>query len=101
MKHDIDTRKVALCLILSGVLGSTQACSMQAGKGALSGESGRILIDADEKGMRAFSDLVTGSITVGKASPDQDTAHHQMRKVQSQVEITRFTSKSFSRKGGE
>jgi hypothetical protein len=100
MKHDIDTRKVALCLILSGVLG-TSACSMQAGKGALSGESGRILIDADEKGMRAFSDLVTGSITTGKASPDQDTAHHQMRKVQSQVEMTRFTSKSFSRKGGE
>ena len=87
---DYDSKKVALCLILSGVL-STSACTAH--------DAGRISINADKEGMRAFGDLITGSITTGKASPDQNTAHHQMREKQSDVEVVRFTSKSFTRGG--
>lgn len=87
MNYKYDSKKVALCLILSGVLG-TSACS--------SHEAGRISISADEKGMRAFSDLVTGSIATGKASPDKITAHHQMRDKQAEVEALRYTSESFT-----
>lgn len=90
MNYNYDSRKVALCLILSGVLG-TSACS--------SHEAGRISISADEKGMRAFGDMITGSITTGKASPDKITAHHQIREVQERTQALRYTSKSFS-KGG-
>lgn len=81
--------------VISALLGGTTACSATLGKDALSSQSGRILIDADEKGLRAFGDLVTGAITTGKASPDQDTAHHQMRKAQTQVDAIRYTSDNF------
>jgi hypothetical protein len=102
-KTNIQTRLVAVKLIKSGVIASllaSSACSANIGKGAFSNESGRILIDADEKGLRAFGDLITGSITTGKASPDQNTAHHQLRHKQSEVEAVRYTSKSFT-KGGK
>ena len=81
--------------VISALLGGTAACSASVGKGAFTAESGRILIDADEKGLRAFGDLVTGAITTGKASPDQETAHHQLRKAQTQVDAIRFTSDNF------
>jgi hypothetical protein len=102
-KTNIQTRLIAVKLIKSGVIASllaSSACSASLGKYAMSQESGRILIDADEKGLRAFGDLITGSITTGKASPDQNTAHHQMRRKQSEVEAVRWTSKSFTNKGG-
>lgn len=86
-----DSRKVALCLILSGAL-STSACT--------SHNSGRISISADEAGMRAFGDMITGSITTGKASPDQNTAHHIMRETQERTQALRYTSKTFN-KGGK
>jgi hypothetical protein len=100
----VTSKQVAVKLIKSGVIASllaSSACSANMGQGAFSSESGRILIDADERGMRAFGDLLTGSITTGKASPDQDTAHHQMRRKQAEVEAVRWTSKSFTNKGGQ
>ena len=81
--------------VISALLGGTTACSATLGKDALSSQSGRILIDADEKGLRAFGDLVTGAITTGKASPDKVTAHHQMRDRQAEVEALRYTSDNF------
>ena len=101
-KHKVTSKQVAVKLIKSGVIASllaSSACSANVGKGAFSSDSGRILIDSDEKGLRAFGDLVTGAITTGKASPDQNTAHHQMREKQSDVEAVRYTSKSFTRGG--
>ena len=77
-------------------------CSAQVAKNSFTREAGRILIDADEKGMRAFGDLITGSITVGKASGDIETAHHLMRKDQARVEMMKYgggsdyTSESFT-----
>lgn len=49
-------------------------------------DRGRILISADRAGMQAFGDLMTGAINTGKASPDQDTAHHQLRRKQTLME---------------
>jgi hypothetical protein len=81
--------------VISALLGGSTACSANVARDAFAGGSGRILIDADEKGLRAFGDLITGTIATGKASPDQDTAHHQLRKAQTQVEAMRYTSESF------
>lgn len=71
----------------------TTACSVTAGEAWGAGDRGRILISADSEGMQAFSDLIQGSINNGKASPDQDTSHYQMRREQVRVKALKsFTS---------
>ena len=63
-------------LILLGVLAvSCIGCS-----GMMSIADGeRLTITGTEAGWRAFSDFNTGSIITGKASPDMQDAHTQMR----------------------
>ena len=58
-------------------------------------ERGSIAIAADEKGMRAFSDMINMSITNGKASPDKDTAAWNARRQQEREETKRVTAPSF------
>lgn len=58
-------------------------------------ERGSISIAADEKGMRAFSDMINMSITNGKASPDKDTAAWNARRQQEREETKRVTNPSF------
>lgn len=52
--------------------------------------AGRIFIDADAEGMRAFSDYTQGAITNGKAEAGSDTPYWEHRRLQTKG---RFTSK--------
>jgi hypothetical protein len=49
-------------------------------KGRISDSSGYVNLEADEAGMLAFSSLIQGAISNGKASPDQDTTHYQTQR---------------------
>jgi hypothetical protein len=69
-------------LILVGCIAVLPGCVGLMGESVGTRDRGRILISADREGMRAFGDLMTGAINVGKASPDQDTAHHELRRKQ-------------------
>ena len=44
--------------------------------------SGRINLSADEKGMRAFSDLMTGLVNEGKTPKGNKSSHYQLREYQ-------------------
>ena len=45
-------------------------------------QAGRISFQADEKGMRAFSDLMTGLVNETKTPKGQKSSHYQMRSEQ-------------------
>ena len=45
-------------------------------------QAGRISFQADEKGMRAFSDLMTGLVNETKTPKNQKSSHYQMRSEQ-------------------
>ena len=72
--------KLIRAITLSALTISEVGCSSFMGDGVLTpmGE-GRILINADSEGMMALSDLINGSITNGKASPDTVTPYYQVR----------------------
>lgn len=53
-------------------------------------EQGRVLLYADEKGMQAFGDALTGLVTTGKAAPNMDDPHHELRRHQDQTRRARF-----------
>lgn len=98
-KHDIDSETLAMALLRAvvrarrarnlAVLGilsvGLTACGAHV---QLPTSEGRILIDADAKGMQAFFDGQNGMITNGKASADKDTAHWATRRAQ-EAEVTR------------
>ena len=44
--------------------------------------AGRINLSADEKGMRAFTDLMTGLVNETKTPKNQKSSHYQMRSEQ-------------------
>lgn len=44
--------------------------------------AGRINLSADEKGMRAFSDLMTGLVNEGKTPKGNKSSHYQLREAQ-------------------
>ena len=67
-------------IILIVFLASSTACTTTVGQG-WNGE-GRVLLAADERGMEAFSDMIQGTITNGKASPDTDTGAWETRRQQ-------------------
>ena len=79
-------KKLIMGMVLLIISSSVSGCATLMGESFGSGDKGRILISADTAGMRAFGDIFTGAITTGKASPDVDTPHHQMRREQ---EITK------------
>ena len=69
-----------------------QGCTFMGGEAlSTSDEEGRLLLSTDRAGLEAFGDLMTGLVTTGKASPDQDTAHHQLRKEQNQTKAIKLT----------
>ena len=45
-------------------------------------QAGRISFQADEKGMRAFSDLMTGLVNETKTPKGKKSSHYQMRSEQ-------------------
>jgi hypothetical protein len=45
-------------------------------------QAGRINLSADEKGMRAFSDLMTGLVNEGKNPKGNKSSHYQLREAQ-------------------
>ena len=45
-------------------------------------QAGRINLSADEKGMRAFTDLMTGLVNETKTPKNQKSSHYQMRSEQ-------------------
>lgn len=57
-------------------------CATLAGEGWAAGDSGRILISADERGMQSFGDALTGLVVTGKATPDADDTHYKTRRQQ-------------------
>lgn len=59
-------------------------CAGLMGESMFSGDKGRVLISADEAGMRAWSDMMTGAAVIAKTDPDelQDNPHTKMRGYQ-------------------
>ena len=58
-------------------------------------EQGRILIDADEAGMRALADWTTGIQAVAKMPEGgSDTPHHEMRRKQEEGRTIRIQLKN-------
>ena len=47
--------------------------------------AGRINLSADEKGMRAFSDLMTGLVNETKTPKGQKSSHYQLRERQEET----------------
>lgn len=45
-------------------------------------QAGRISLQADEKGMRAFSDLMTGLVNEGRTPKGKKSSHYQLREEQ-------------------
>jgi hypothetical protein len=91
-------KKVAAALLrrigfMAALAGSLSACGTMSTH--MPTEHGRILIDADAKGMQAFGDVLNGMVTNGKASPDKDTAHWQLRKKQAREETVQRYAPSF------
>lgn len=84
------TALVAILLLAS----SQTACTSMVGQSMFTGENeGRLLISADAEGMRAFSDYQTGLVAVGKASPDEKDAHHQLREKQELTKLERVRAR--------
>ena len=79
--------------IMAALAGSLSACGTMSTH--MPTDSGRIVIDADAKGMQAFGDVLNGMVTNGKASPDKDTAHWQLRKRQAREETVQQYAPSF------
>ncbi len=76
--------KFVLCLLSAFMATILTGCAGLMGESLFSGDKGRILISADEAGMRAWSDMMTGSQIVAKTDPDelQDNPHSKMRGTQ-------------------
>lgn len=85
--------KVVTCGLFAWVIGSLSACGMTGGV-INSSPDGYFEMRGDAEGLRAFSDYSQGMITNGKASPDVDTAHYQLRKEQNRAKVVRFSSKN-------
>lgn len=45
-------------------------------------QAGRISLQADQKGMQAFSDLMTGLVNEGKTPKGKKSSHYQLREAQ-------------------
>lgn len=58
-------------------------------------DRGYVNVEGDEKGMIALSDMLSGLITNGKASPDKTTAHWQTREKQERERTVRETQPSW------
>jgi len=80
-------------ILLAGIVMGLSACGTMSSH--LPTDNGRIIIDADAKGMQAFGDVLNGMVTNGKASPDKDTAHWQLRKKQAREETVQQYAPSF------
>mgnify|MGYP001011298558 CR=1 FL=1 len=88
----------ALVTGLMLVLFGAQGCSFTAGGDWGTDDRGKILFSADAEGMAAISDAMQGLINNGKASPDVDTPHYQMRREQVRAKALKTWS-SYSPKG--
>jgi len=56
-------------------------------------KSGRISLNADEKGMRAFTDLMAGLVNEGKTPAGQKGAHYILREEQERTEQMSWQAK--------
>ena len=56
-------------------------------------QAGRINLSADEKGMRAFTDLMTGLVNETKTPKNQKSSHYQMRTEQEKTEQMTWQAK--------
>jgi hypothetical protein len=79
--------------VLAALAGSLSACGTMSTH--LPSDNGRILIDADAKGVQAFLDGFNGAITNGKATADKNTAHWELRKKQSREDTVQKYAPSF------
>ena len=71
---------------------STTACAGLVGESMFTGEEeGRLLLSTDRAGLEAFGDMVTGLVTTGKATPDGDDAHHELRREQNKTKALKFS----------
>lgn len=79
-------------VFLAGILcGSLSACSsIRLDEIGAEEESGRFLLYGDEKGMQAFGDALTGLVVTGKATPNTDDPHHELRRHQDSTRRARF-----------
>ena len=77
-------------------VGLVVSCAGCFGKGRVDpSDRGYVNLEADEKGMQAFNDMIQGAITNGKASADQKSASWQHREVQEKERSLRETNPSW------
>ena len=48
-------------------------------------QAGRISLQADQKGMQAFADMMTGLVNEGKTPKDKKSSHYQLRERQEET----------------
>ena len=56
-------------------------------------QAGRISLQADERGMRAFSDLMTGLVNETKTPKGNKSSHYQLREAQEATNQMRWQVK--------
>ena len=60
-------------------------------------KSGRISLNADEKGMRAFTDLMAGLVNEGRTPAGTKSSHYQLREEQERTEQMSWQAKMQAR----
>ena len=78
--------------ILLGCLMSTLAACSFSGS-SFTSDSGRISLNADEKGMRAFSDMMLGVQNIAKTPNEMKPSHYTLREEQERVNALEWSSK--------
>ncbi len=83
-KQQVSSRLLAIKLLL--IAGTASGC----GVATHSGEA--LSLTGSPEGIRALSDLLAGTATNAKASPDVDTPYYQLRREQNRAQAMRYTS---------
>jgi hypothetical protein len=77
-------KKVRVVMVVA-IATITTGCSGVMANRWFEDDQGRILISADERGMRAFGDSVNGLMTTAKTEGGNDNAHFDLRRRQNET----------------
>lgn len=78
-------------IIFIFILASASACSFSGS--SFTSDSGRISLNADEKGMRAFSDMMLGVQNIAKTPNEIKPSHYTLREDQERTNALEWSAK--------
>lgn len=98
-KRKIKTMKKKCTMIVTSLsICSLTACGAVLDLSGGGNEQGSILINADERGMRAFGDVLNGLVDNTKTPAGMESAHYKLRKEQTRARVLRFTKPTWRKK---